>query len=131
MNAFVSKQRLWSARRAAATLCGSVMMLLVAAAGRAIAGEFTAQVTIDAGKTYNSPSHDYYEVAACPIADFDVAVAVSAYFFSGSGLGNASDSIYNCVDVSGPNGVSSSFQVLNPDTSHDRTFDVFGFYSGN
>ncbi len=116
----------WLSRRMVLVLSLAVPALGVVAEP-AWAGEYSAEVTIGPLKTFTAPSHAYYEVAACPIAHFDVAARAGAYLYFADALGNASNSIEPCVIAGGPT-FNAAFTVQNDDPSNSRTFDVFGFY---
>lgn len=96
-------------------------------AGTALATEYSAEVTINAGSTFTGPSHAYYEIDACPIATFGVSVQPIAYLFNASGIGNAGAAYFPCVDVAGSS-YNAAFSVYNPDPSNARTFWVYGWY---
>jgi hypothetical protein len=108
-------------------ILSSAVVALAAATGTAAASEYSAEVTINPGKTFTAPSHDYYLLEACPVADFEVSVMPAAYLYNAQGNGNADNPIYPCVAATGPT-FDAAFTVYNPDDVHTRTFEVFGWY---
>lgn len=98
-------------------------------AGSAEASEYYAQVTIAPNDGYfTAPSHSYYQIEICPIANFDVATVDVSGYAEWWGLGNNSNSLAPCESSYSNNTPNSSFTVYNVDPSNSRTFNVYGFY---